>query len=90
MLRHRILRFSRLTGTFGTLSGTGFTISGLPTYITAFAAPPETQTYTNATLFEGAANVSSLSGTVSISALFYNPAGGPTTGPLQAVKVRKH
>jgi Domain of unknown function (DUF4382) len=85
-----ILRFSRLTGTFGTLSGTGFTISGLPTYITAFAAPPETQTYTNATLFEGAANVSSLSGTVSISALFYNPAGGPTTGPLQAAKVRKH
>jgi hypothetical protein len=85
-----ILRFSRLTGTFGTLSGTGFTVSGLPTYITAFPAPPETQTYTNATLFEGAANVSSLSGTVSISALFYNPVGGPTTGPLQAAKVRQH
>jgi hypothetical protein len=85
-----ILRFSRLTGTFGTLSGTGFTISGLPTYITAFAAPPEVQTYTNATLFEGAANVTSLSGTVSISALFYNPVGGPTTGPLQAAKVRQH
>jgi hypothetical protein len=85
-----ILRFSRLTGTFGTLSGTGFTINGLPTYITAFAAPPEVQTYTNATLFEGAANVTSLSGTVSISALFYNPVGGPTTGPLQAAKVRQH
>jgi hypothetical protein len=85
-----ILRFSRLTGTFGTLSGTGFTINGLPSYITAFAAPPQTQTYTNATLFEGAANVSSLSGRVSIAALFYNPAGGPTTGPLQAAKVRQH
>jgi Domain of unknown function (DUF4382) len=85
-----ILRFSRLTGTFGTLSGTGFTISGLPTYITAFPASPETQTYTNATLFEGAANVSSLSGTVSISALFYNPSTGPMNGPLQAAKVRQH
>jgi Domain of unknown function (DUF4382) len=84
-----ILRFSRLTGTFGTLSGTGFTISGLPSYITAFTAPPEAQTFTNATLFEGAANVSSLSGTVSISALFYNPIGGPTQ-PLQAAKVRQH
>jgi len=84
-----ILRFSRLTGTFGTLSGTGFTISGLPTYITAFPAPPVAQTFTNATLFEGAANVSSLSGTVSISALFYDPAGGPAQ-PLQVVKVRQH
>jgi hypothetical protein len=85
-----ILRFSRLTGSFGTLSGTGFTISGLPSYITAFAAPPVTQTYTNATLFEGAANVSSLSGSVSISALFFNPSTGPTNGPLQAAKVRQH
>jgi hypothetical protein len=85
-----ILRFSRLTGTFGTLSGNGFIINGLPTYITAFVAPPVVQTFTNATLFEGAANVSSLSGTVSISALFYNPVGGPTTGPLQAAKVRQH
>jgi hypothetical protein len=85
-----ILRFSRLTGTFGTLSGTGFTITGLPSYITAFAAPPVTQTYTNATLFEGAANVSSLSGTVSISALFFNPSTGPTNGPLHAAKVRQH
>lgn len=85
-----ILRFSRLTGTFGTLSGTGFTITGLPSYITAFAAPPVTQTYTNATLFEGAANVPSLSGTVSISALFFNPSTGPTNGPLHAAKVRQH
>jgi Domain of unknown function (DUF4382) len=80
-----ILRFARLTGTVGTASGPAFIINGLPTYITAFTAPPSVQTYTNATLFENAA---SLSGTVSISALFYNPIGGPLQ-PLQAAKVRQ-
>jgi hypothetical protein len=85
-----ILRFSRLTGTFGNLSGAGFTISGLPTYITAFAAPPVTQSFTNATIFEGATDVNSISGTISIAALFYNPVGGPTAGPLLAAKVRQH
>jgi hypothetical protein len=80
-----ILRFSRLTGTVGIVSGATFTVNGLPSYITAFVVPPSVQTYTNATLFENAAN---LSGTVSISALFYNPIGGPTQ-PLQAAKVRQ-
>jgi hypothetical protein len=80
-----ILRFSRLTGTVGTVSGPAFIINGLPTYITAFTVPPSVQTYTNATLFENATN---LAGTVSISALFYNPIGGPTQ-PLQAAKVRQ-
>jgi len=80
-----ILRFSRLTGTVGIASGTAFTVTGLPSYITAFTVPPSVQTYTNATLFENAAN---LSGAVSISALFYNPIGGPTQ-PLQAAKVRE-
>jgi len=80
-----ILRFSRLTGTVGTVSGPAFTINGLPTYITAFTVPPSVQTYANATLFENATN---LAGTVSISALFYNPIGGPTQ-PLQAAKVRQ-
>ena len=85
-----ILRFSRLTGTVGTLSGPAFIINGLPTYITAFTVPPSVQTYTNATLFEGAANAGGLvsGGTVSISALFYNPIGGPAQ-PLQAAKVRQ-
>jgi hypothetical protein len=81
-----ILRFSRLTGTVGTVSGPVFGINGLPTYITAFTVPPSVQTYTNATLFE---NVTTLSGTVSISALFYNPIGGPVQA-LQAAKVRQH
>ncbi|HET7108323.1 MAG TPA: DUF4382 domain-containing protein [Candidatus Acidoferrum sp.] len=85
-----ILRFSRLTGSFGAISGNGFTISGLPTYITAFATSPVTQTFTNATIFEGATGVGNLSGTVSISALFYNPVGGPQSGPLLAAKVRQH
>jgi len=86
-----ILRFSRLTGTVGTLSGPAFIINGLPTYITAFTVPPSVQTYTNATLFEGAANPAGLSAlsTVSVSALFYNPIGGPLQ-PLQAAKVRQH
>ena len=81
-----ILRFSRLTGPVGTVSGPAFGLNGLPTYITAFTVPPSVQTYTNATLFE---NVTTLSGTVSISALFFNPIGGPVQS-LQAAKVRQH
>jgi glucose dehydrogenase len=86
-----ILRFSHLTGTVGTLSPPAFFINGLPTYITAFTVPPSVQTYTNATLFEGAADAGSLSSgaTVSVAALFYNPVGGPLQ-PLQAAKVRQH
>jgi hypothetical protein len=86
-----ILRFSRLTGTVGTLSTPSFFINGLPAYITAFTVPPSVQTYTNATLFEGAADAGSLSpgATVSVAALFYNPIGGPIQ-PLQAAKVRQH
>jgi len=86
-----ILRFSRLTGTIGTLSSPAFSINGLPTYITAFTVPPSVQTFTNATIFEGVANAGSLSpgATVSVAALFYNPVGGPQQ-PLQAAKVRQH
>ena len=83
-----ILRFSRLTGTVGTLSGPAFTINGLPTYITAFTVPPSVQTYTNATLFEGATNAGGLASgrTVSIAALFYNPIGGPTQGHYKQLR----
>lgn len=84
-----ILRFSRLTGTVGTSSTTGLSISGLPSYITAFTSLAQVQTYQNATIFEGV-GTSGPGGTVSISALFLNPATGPTTGPLQAAKVRQH
>jgi len=85
-----ILRFSRLTGTVGTTSTTGFSLSGLPSYITAFPALAQVQVYQNGTVFEGVTSASSLQGTASISALFFNPATGPTTGPLQAAKVRQH
>ncbi|HXC49221.1 MAG TPA: DUF4382 domain-containing protein [Candidatus Sulfotelmatobacter sp.] len=84
-----ILRFSRLTGTVGTVSTTGFTISGLPSYITAFTTLAQVQTYQNATILEGV-STSGLQGTASISALFFNPSTSPTTGPLQAAKVRQH
>jgi Domain of unknown function (DUF4382) len=84
-----ILRFSRLTGTVGTVSTTGFTISGLPSYITAFTTAAQVQTYQNATILEGV-STSGLQGTASISALFFNPSTSPTTGPLQAAKVRQH
>jgi hypothetical protein len=84
-----ILRFSRLTGSVGTVSTTGFTIGGLPAYITAFTTSAQVQTYQNATLFEGVTGSSTLQGTASISALFFNPTTGPTS-PLQAAKVRQH
>jgi hypothetical protein len=86
-----ILRFSRLTGTVNTVSGSAFTLGGLPTYITAFTVPPSVQTYTNATVFEGtpSGGVPTAASTVSVAALFYNPIGGPTQ-PLQAAKVRQH
>jgi hypothetical protein len=85
-----ILRFSRLTGAVGTTSTTGFSISGLPSYITAFSTAAQVQVYQNATLFEGVTDSSTLQGTASISALFLNPSTSPTTGPLQAAKVRQH
>src|SRR5579859_4722363 len=84
-----ILRFSRLTGTVGLVSTTGFTISGLPSYITAFTTAAQVQTYQNATITEGV-SASGLQGTASISALFFNPSTSPITGPLQAAKVRQH
>ena len=83
-----ILRFSRLTGTVGTVSSTAFSIGGLPSFITALSTP-QVQAYQNATVFEGVTSTSGLSGTASVSALFFNPTTGPTS-PLQAAKVRQH
>jgi len=83
-----ILRFSRLTGTVGTVSTTGFSVSGLPSYIGAVTSA-QVQAYQNATILEGVTSTSSLQGTASFSALFFNPTTGPTTGPLHAVKIRQ-
>jgi hypothetical protein len=83
-----ILRFSRLTGTVGSVSTTGFSVSGLPSYITALSSP-QVQAYQNATIREGVTSTSNLQGKASFSALFFNPTTGPTNGPLQAVKIRQ-
>jgi len=82
-----LLRYSRLTGTVASDTGTIFSISGLPAYLGVGSL--QVQTYSTATLFEGVTGASSLTTgqTVSISALFLNPSAG-ITYPFQAVKVR--
>ena len=80
-----ILRFSRFTGTVNSVSGNILTVNGLPAYITTGSL--QVVTYPNATILEGAPNVSSLSGdTVSFSALYL--AAPPATYSFQAAKVR--
>jgi hypothetical protein len=84
-----ILRFSRLTGTINTATSTGFTITGLPAYLgTSFSTSPQVITYANATLLEGATSSSSLTGTVSMSALYLNADDGAQYW-FQAAKVRQ-
>jgi hypothetical protein len=80
-----ILRFSRLTGTVGTPSGSTFTINGLPAYLGTFTVSPTVDTYTSATIFEGLTGVGDLANaqTVSFSALYLNAAPN-----FQAAKVR--
>ncbi len=85
-----ILRFSRLTGTISTTTGTSFNITGLPPYLgTTFSTPPQVITYINATLLEGQSSVGSLTGTVSMSALYLNANDGAQYW-FQADKVRQH
>ncbi len=84
-----ILRFSRLTGTVSTTTGTSFNITGLPPYLgTTFSTPPQVITYINATLLEGQTSVGSLTGTVSMSALYLNASDGAQYW-FQAAKVRQ-
>ena len=85
-----ILRFSRLTGTISTTTGTSFNITGLPSYLgTTFSTPPQVITYINATLLEGQSSVGSFTGTVSMSALYLNANDGAQYW-FQANKVRQH
>ncbi len=86
-----ILRFSRLTGTVSTTAGSNiFTITNLPPYLgTTFSVPPQVITYTNATLLEGETSVGSLTGTVSMDALYLDVNGGAQYW-FQAAKVRQH
>jgi hypothetical protein len=84
-----ILRFSRLTGTISSTSGTSFYISGLPVYLgTQFNTAPQVYTYINGTLLEGQSSVGDLTGTVSMSALYLNLQDGAQYW-FQAAKVRQ-
>jgi hypothetical protein len=86
-----ILRFSRFTGTVGTVSGLTFTVQNLPTYL-GFNVAPQVQTYVPQTTFDnvtGAAISGLATGdSVSVRVLFLDPA--TVTPALLAAKVRKH
>jgi hypothetical protein len=86
-----ILRFSRLTGTVGTISGgSDFTIQNLPSYL-PFITAPLVRTFVPQTTFDGVTDISGLNGVttpVSIRALLLNPI--TARPPLLAAKVRKH
>jgi hypothetical protein len=88
-----VLRFSRFTGTPGTISGTFFGLQTPPAFLgISPATPPEVQTFVPQTLFDGVTDISGLNGItnqVSIRALFLNPFNG-VQQPLLAAKVRKH
>lgn len=83
-----ILRWSRVTATMSVAS-TAFTVTGLPGYFPTANIPAQVQTYANTTLFEGVTDANSLTGTVSFSALFTDPANGAQF-PFYAQKVRQH
>ena len=85
-----LLRFSRLSATIGTISGSSFVILNLPSYITVLnpglGANPLVGTYLNFTVFDGvtATTDANFTGTVSIRALYLHNA----QTPFQAAKVR--
>jgi hypothetical protein len=85
-----ILRFSRLTGTVATVSGSDFTIQNLPSY-SPFVSSAQVRTFIPQTTFDGVSDITGLNGVttpVSIRALLLNP---QTAQPqLLAAKVRKH
>jgi hypothetical protein len=84
-----VLRYSRLTGTVGTVNGQSFTIQNLPAFLGTFAPDPNVQTITGVTVFDNVANLQTLASgdTVSIRALYLH---NNLSQPLQAAKVRKH
>lgn len=82
-----ILRFSRFTATVNSVTDPTFSISNLPVYFGPLGTPI-VQTYPNGTIFEGVTGVANLQNpqTVSISALYLNPA--ISLQPFQAAKIR--
>ena len=87
-----VLRFSRLTGTVGTISGNVFTIQNFQNFFGTPVTPPGVQTFVPQTTFDnvtGASIAGLTSGdSVSIRALFLNPTKVPQ--PFLAAGVRKH
>lgn len=85
-----ILRFSRLTGTAGTISANDITIQNLPAYL-PFLIAPQARTFIPQTIFDGVTDITALNGVttpVSIRALVLNPFTAQP--PLLVAKVRKH
>jgi hypothetical protein len=86
-----LLRFSRLTATVAT-TGTIFTVTNLPAYITllntSLPPTPQVATYLNYTIFDGLSNTTDpvfvAGSTVSVRALYLNN----VAPAFQAAKVR--
>ena len=88
-----VLRFSRFTGTPGTISGNIFGLQTPPAYLGINpATAPQVQTFIPQTTFDGVTDITGLNGIatpVSVRALYLNPFNG-VQQPLLAAKVRKH
>ena len=88
-----VLRFSRFTGTPGTISGNIFGLQTPPAYLGINpATAPQVQTFIPQTIFDGVTDITGLNGIatpVSVRALYLNPFNG-VQQPLLAAKVRKH
>ena len=86
-----ILRFSRLTGTVGTVTGSDFSIQNLPGYLGPVPML-QVRTFVPQTTFDNVTGgvISNLTNgdSVSIRALLLNPITAQP--PLRAAKVRKH
>jgi hypothetical protein len=90
-----LLRSSRIPATVNVVSGNNFSlnVTSLPSYL-SFTLSPLVATYPNNTIFEGVANVSSLTNgqSAAVRGLYFaNPGNSPVTGAnFLATKVRAH
>lgn len=88
-----LLRYSRLSGTVNSVTGSAFTVASLPGYIyalnTSLSSTPQVFTYATLTAFDGITGLSDSTfqagASVSIRALYLNT---PAPYPFQAAKVR--
>ncbi len=86
-----VLRFAALTGTVNTVTNSSiFTVANLPAYLGEYTTPPQVQTYSLATIFDGVTGVTdpnfSVGTTVSFSAIYLNPT--IVSQPFLATKIR--